>query len=139
NPRARFVVLRDNDGAPCSELKKRLSEKCPSNRRSLIKIRLVMQMLEAWLLGDPLAVEKAYGVKRQILNRRKFRDPDALANASEELKKLVPGYQKVSGAREIAKHMKIQQNKSRSFKVFWEGLEALVATIVGGQGPEEEE
>jgi len=46
-----------------------------------------------------------------------------LSNAAEELKKLTENsYQKVSGSREIGKHLSIENNQSRSFQVFIQGI-----------------
>lgn len=132
NPNARFIVLRDNDGVDCRKLKKELANLCPRHARQSVKIRLVMQMLESWILGDLLALGRAFN-KPQLADRqdsRKFRNPDDLANASEEVVRLVPEYQKVSGAREVAKYMTPADNRSTSFRAFRSGLAALVKDII---------
>jgi hypothetical protein len=57
--RPRFVVMRDNDGADCLRLKARLMELVPPNAVPQVKIRLVVQELESWYLGDLEAVKQA--------------------------------------------------------------------------------
>jgi hypothetical protein len=72
-------------------------------------------------------VEKAFqlnGIARRQ-NQRKFRNPDALSNAEQELRRLVPQYQKIAGSREIAPHLKMENNRSHSFGVFLSGVRSL--------------
>ncbi|MBF0285504.1 MAG: DUF4276 family protein [Magnetococcales bacterium] len=129
----RFVVLRDNDGHPrCAELKQRLAKLCSDNGRPDALIRLACQEMESWLLGDPNAI--AVGFEDQTLvkkigNKAKFRDPDHLLKPSEELKALILGYQKRSGARKIAPYLDPDLNRSRSFQVFVNGLQRLVQDV----------
>ena len=126
-PGASFVVLRDCDSADCHDVKEKLSALCADAGRPDSVIRIVCPHLEAWFLGDLQAVSAAYerpAILRQK-GKAKFRNPDALANASDELKKLVPNYQKLAGARAIAERMNVQANTSVSFGVFVEGLRRL--------------
>lgn len=53
-----------------------------------------------------------------LSRKAKFRNPDRLANAEDELLKIIPEYQKVSGARAIAPYINIAGNLSHSFNVF---------------------
>lgn len=127
---ARFVIVRDQDSAECHALKRRLGGLCAHAGRSDSLVRIVCPHLESWFLGDLAAVEKAFdrrGFAKRQLNR-KFRNPDALANAEQELKKLIPTYQKISGSRAIAPHLSLSSNQSRSFKNFISGVQALVKT-----------
>ncbi len=121
---ARFIVVRDQDSADCYEIKKRLCDICSSSGRKDTVVRIACHEMESWFLGDLQAVEKAYNIgglsRRQ--QQRKYRNPDGLNNAAQELKKLVPGYQKISGARTIGQHMDINRNCSASFRVFLEGV-----------------
>lgn len=90
----------------------------PAGRVDAI-IRIACRELESFYIGDLMAVEKAFslnGLHRQQGNR-KFRTPDQLNNAKQELKKLTKNkYQEISGSREIAKHMDVDNNKSHSFQ-----------------------
>jgi hypothetical protein len=64
---------------------------------------------------------------RQVpVRRAKFRKPDRLTNASDELGRLVQMKGKVSRAKKIAPHMNIKKNVSHSFNVFVSGLERFV-------------
>lgn len=65
-------------------------------------------------------------------NRRRYRNPDNIANASQELKRLVPNYQKVNGARKIAPHLDPERNRSYSFGIFITGLARVVSEMTTG-------
>jgi hypothetical protein len=58
-----------------------------------------------------------------------FRNPDAISNAKQELKKLVPTYQPINGSNAIAQFMDITKNSSHSFNVFVSGVKKLVQEI----------
>jgi len=128
NPDARFVVLRDQEGADCRVVKRRIQRLCLRAGRPDAVVRIVCHHLEAWFLGDLEAVEMAFGLHGLAAQsgRRHLRDPDALPNALQELKRLVPSYQKRSGARSIGVHMVPERNRSRSFQVFIEGLRRIL-------------
>jgi hypothetical protein len=98
-----FVVIRDKDQSDCVQLKDRLKSLCEKNGRPETLVRIVVHELESWFLGDLAAVGSAFDQPKlaESQRNRKFRNPDALANAQEELKRLVKGYQKVSGALHI--------------------------------------
>ena len=91
-------------------------------------MRIVCHHLESWFLGDLAAVENAYKLNgiAERQEQRKYCNPDRLANAEEELRRLVPRYQKVGGARLISPRLNIDANKSHSFKVFISGVHRLV-------------
>jgi hypothetical protein len=77
-------------------------------------------------LGDLTAVEKAFGVNlSKIKSKTIYGNPDKIQNAKQELKKLVPTYQQISGSQRIAKNMNIDDNKSKSFRVFVDGVRKL--------------
>lgn len=126
-PGVEFVVLIDQDSNDCRQLKLHLFELCEQGRRTDALIRIVCHELESWFLGDLRAVEEAFGMSGLARRQQetKFRDPDRLANPSEILKSLVPGYQKVSGARSISKYMNPDVNNSTSFAVFLDGLKRV--------------
>lgn len=131
NPQARFVILRDQDSANCLDIKQRLQKLCEQTGRDNCLIRIVCHELEAWFLGDLAAVSVAYDLPHltRLSEKAKFRNPDRLSNAADELQKLVEGYQKVGGARAIAPHLNLADNRSRSFNVFLEGVQRLVSEI----------
>ncbi|MDD5320634.1 MAG: DUF4276 family protein [Methylococcales bacterium] len=129
-PDTAFVIVRDKDGADCIEIKKRLVNLCQQAGRSDSLVRIACHELESWFLGDLAAVEKAFNIKKLAGQQqtRKYKEPDKLSNASEELEKLVKGYRKVSGAKKIAAHMTIDQNYSHSFNCFIRSVSGLTKT-----------
>ncbi len=126
-PGTSFVIVRDKDKADCLEVKKHLVDLCIQAGRSDCLVRIACHELESWFLGDLAAVEKAFNINKLSgqQQNRKYKDPDKLANASEELEKLVKGYRKVSGAKKIAFHMSIDRNSSHSFNCFVQGVRGL--------------
>ena len=52
NPRARFIVLRDQDSADCKKLKSDLAAICKHARKKAV-IRIACHELEAFYLADP--------------------------------------------------------------------------------------
>ncbi len=134
-PGAQFIVLRDKDAADCRRLKAGLRKLCVVGGKPGALIRIVCHELETWCLGDLKAVELAFGRSglARLQNRERFRDPDRFANAAQELKRLVPGYQKVSGARSIGQHLDPGGNRSQSFNVFLTGLATLLAGMPSPQ------
>lgn len=127
-----FVIIRDKDLADGPALKSELCKVCANNDRPETLVRIVVHELESWILGDLAAVAKAYNMPRlaETQQKVKFRNPDNLPNPSEELAKLVKGYQKVSGARNVAPHLSLGNNVSKSFQVFEDGLAAYVESII---------
>lgn len=124
-PHVRFVIVRDQDSADCRIVKQRLVDLCAPAGKPDSLVRIVCPHLESWFLGDLAAVEKAFhrpGFSKHQLSR-KFRNPDVLANAEQELKKLTPTYQKISGSRAIAPHLSLDNNQSKSFKNFISGIQ----------------
>jgi len=129
-PDSVFLVMRDKDSGDCMAIKQSLLDKVTeAGRQDITLIRIACHELESFYLGDLAAVEK--GLELKGLSRhqhtKKFRKPDNLANASEELSKLTKKtYQKVSGSRAIAPYLKIDgSNKSHSFNILLDGLRKL--------------
>lgn len=117
-----FVILRDNDGSDCKLLKQKLTNLAlPSGKP--FKVRVVCQELESWFLGDSEAVKAAFPRCRFSNQTAKYRDPDKLTNASDEIAKLTGDFSKVGRAELIAPHLEPARNVSRSFKVFFDTLQ----------------
>lgn len=127
-PGVRFVVVRDNDNGDCVRTKERLVALCREAGRDDVLVRIACQELEAWYLGDPDALARAFGDERlrDLSNRERFRNPDAVVGPAQALAELAPGFQKVSGARVMAEHLTEGANRSRSFQVFFEGLRRVI-------------
>lgn len=130
NTEARFVVMRDQDSDPnCVALKSRLVMKCQeSGRGDVSLVRLACRELETFYLADLKAVEKALdikglGAKQQVA---KFRNPDNLVSPSHELKTLSKQrYEKISGSREIGRHLTVDNVRSDSFRNLIQGIKRL--------------
>lgn len=130
-PGVHFVVVRDNDGQDCIALKRRLTGLCRDAGREDTLVRIACQELEAWYLGEPSALAAAFHHDdlRALGARARFRDPDAVARPALELRTLVPGFQKVSGARRMAHHLTREHNRSRSFQAFIQGINGLARSL----------
>ncbi len=126
-PDVRFVVVRDQDTADCLAVKERLASLCADAGRPDSLVRIVCTELESWVLGDLDALAEAFDqpTLSKLKSKAKFRDPDKLSSAAQEVRKLVPTYQKVSGAREVTKHIVPERNRSHSFQVFLKGVRDL--------------
>ena len=133
-PGVRFVVLRDNDGDDCMHLKQKLARICQESGRADTLVRIVCQELEAWYLGEPDALADAFEIERlrEIGRKARFRDPDAVQQPSQALRRLVPGFRKVNGARTMASYLSRARNRSRSFQVLLSGLDRVYAEIEDG-------
>lgn len=131
-PGARFVVLRDNDGANCRELKEKLAALCRDAGREDTLVRIACQELEAWYLGEPEALAEAFGNDqlRRLKGKAKYRDPDSLMNPAEEVAKLVPAFQKVSGARKMGRRLSLARNESQSFRALVNGVKKHAANML---------
>ena len=146
----RIVVLPDLDGQECGELKKKLEQiareanlttKTFAAGQGLFHVlnRIAIEELEAWFFGDVEAMCTAYpGVPRTLATKTAFRDPDAIRGGTWERLERVPkaagyfkgGLTKIAAAREIAKHMQADRNRSHSFGVFRDGLRAMVRGVL---------
>ena len=136
-PGVRFAVVRDNDGKNCHALKERLRGLCDAGRRNDTLIRIACQELEAWYLGEPDAIADAFkrDALRSIGQKARFREPDAVPRPSEAIEQLVPEFQKVSGARRMARHLTRERNRSTSFRVFMAGIEAVATDLAARESP----
>lgn len=134
-PGDHFVVLRDNDGADCAAVKRSLQALCAQGGRPETMVRLVCQELEGWYLGDLAALAAAFDEPKvdTPAHPKRFKDPDAWKKPSVEVKRLVPTFQKMGGARAMARHLSQENNGSHSLRVFVTGLRGL-AEGLGYQG-----
>ncbi len=132
----RFVVVQDNDGSDCRRLKSKLADLCSDSGRSDTMIRIAVQELEAWYFGDTEALSRAFkNDKLKNLNKKaRYRNPDTIPKPSDAIARLVPEFQKVSGARRLAEFLSRKNNRSTSYNVFLTGLEQLLQDDGGGHG-----
>lgn len=134
-PNSVFLIMRDQDSGDCKVIKQDLLEKVAnSGKKTTSVVRIACRELESFYLGDLQAVED--GLKQNNLsklqNNKKFRDPDRLNNAKEELEKISKGvYQEISGSRSISTHLKLDgSNKSTSFNVLLSGIRDLTTATI---------
>ena len=148
DPNIRVLVLVDRDDDDCAVLKAELESsaggsgmttKTAPDHDGTFRVvnRIVIEELEAWFFGDVPALVAAYpGVSSSLAAKAAFRDPDAIAGGTwEALHRVLQraghyaGAQrlpKIEVARRVAAEMAILGNRSRSFQVFVEGLDALL-------------
>ena len=132
NPDATFIVMRDQDATPdCSVIKQILRDLCTVGGRHDAVVRIACRELEAFYWGDLLAVEKALEIPglSRLSNRKQFRNSDSIVNPAAKLRKVTNGlYQKVSGSREIGKHISFEDIGSNSFRILYDSIrKALIA------------
>lgn len=127
-PNTRFVVMRDQDAADCKAVKAGLLQRVKASGRAHVLVRVACRDLESWVLGDWAAIARAFERPQLADNQNKaaFRDPDAVVNGVDALRKYVPEYQKRDGARRLGLLLDPQSNRSTSFKAFCTGLAKLV-------------
>ena len=133
-PDTRFIVLRDQDSADCHAVKKRLVALCVHAGRRDALVRVACHELESFYLGDLAAVGATLEQPQLAAQQgtRKFRSPDALGNAAEELCKVTGRkYQKLAGSRAIAPHLRLDGgNRSHSFNALIDGIRRVAASAV---------
>lgn len=97
--------------------------------------RIAIEELEAWFIGDWLAVQTAYPrVPATLPQKTGFRDPDAVAGGTwEALERVLKkagyfgaGLRKVELARAVAPQMELNRNQSRSFQAFASAVSAAM-------------
>ncbi|MBD2485477.1 DUF4276 family protein [Planktothrix sp. FACHB-1365] len=134
SPNTQFIIVHDQDSHDCQKLKAELLQICQTAGQNTPMIRIICHELESWFLGDLVAVEKAYNLKPNSLsqqqNKRKYRNPDQLNCAKQELKNLVPEYYSATHSKQIAPYLSLTDNKSKSFQVFMQGIKMLLETQI---------
>jgi len=130
-PGARFAVVRDNDGGDCETLKGHLRAICRGGGRADSLVRIACQELEAWYFGEPEALAEAFEDDRLagVGAKARYREPDAVARPTAELERIIPAFQKVSGARRMAARLTRERNRSPSFRVLLDGIERIHADM----------
>jgi hypothetical protein len=128
-PALGFVVLQDKDHNDCIDLKAKLQELCQKSGKSNTLVRIACHHLESWYIGNLGTVLPLYNIN-PLKYENKYRNPDKLSNACEELKKLTHNqYQKISGSRQIGAAFPIDHNtnRSHSYRVFIEGIHKVIS------------
>jgi len=141
----RIVVLVDRDSDDCEKLKNRLesmagqaglpTKTSPGDKgHFLVLNRVAVEELESWFIGDPEALRKAFtGLPKIDVTKGIFHNPDnggsweALHRYLKKHNIYRNSFPKIDAARRIAPHMEIVANRSKSFRIFISGLEAMLA------------
>jgi hypothetical protein len=128
-PNTRFIVMRDQDSGDCKEVKAGLVKRCTEAGRPDAIVRVACRELEAFFLGDWVAVAQAYErpALGKLAAKATYRNPDGLGSPSKELARHLPGYQKRDGARRIAPLVDPERNKSASFHALRSAVIAMGA------------
>lgn len=128
SPNDRILILRDNDCGNCSERKKKITLMADSaGKLGITKVRIVCQMLESWFLGDANALRNSRYLEKPVPKRLCNCDPDQQLDPKRELGRLRRGYNAISGARAIAPHLNIEENRSQSFQHTINAIRYLIA------------
>lgn len=132
----RIVVLVDRDTDECVELKERLLQMVSDAGlpADVVVCRIAIEELEAWFLGDVPALRTVYPqLPASLAQQAKYRDPDGIVGGTWEALEHVlvkngyrRGLRKVETAANVARHMNVESNRSRSFEVFRDGVRRLV-------------
>ncbi|TAK37515.1 MAG: DUF4276 family protein [Saprospiraceae bacterium] len=124
----KVIIIQDQDSSDCKEVKQKLAALVNENSTLPSLVRIACRELEAWYLGDMDALEKAYPhfKAERHRNRAKFRDPDT-CNASDELRKIIPDFQKSTAARRMPSEMDFSKNRSGSFQHLVKGLKSFLS------------
>lgn len=130
------MILVDRDDEDCYKLKQKLcdaSHIVTQKKGTIVLHRIAIEELEAWFLGDIAAIRVSYPrIPVSLAQKAKFRDPDAIKGGTwETLDKLLKdyGYQglfKTHFAQQVAPNMDVENNRSKSFQVFRDGLRKIV-------------
>ena len=137
------IVVVDADDRDCKAFKQELLgvlNACNSRPKTLF--RIAIEEGEAWLLGDRAAVKSGYPNANDAVLNGYVQDSvcgtwevltDAVhSGGSKILKKLgypAAGMAKCAWAGEIAPHMDIDSNGSKSFQVFRDGVKKLARQV----------
>ena len=139
------VVVVDLDNDDCLKFKQDLLNVLNTcNPRPKTLFRIAIEEVEAWLLGDRPAITVAYPNARTSILNRYAQDSicgtwEMLADAihpggSNSLKQSgypVAGAAKCEWARNIAPCMDVENNQSKSFQVFRDGVRKLAGVQTG--------
>lgn len=127
DPEARFLILRDNDRGNCRERKERIQHLVDKSRNPRpTKIRIVVEELEAWFLGDLVALERSGLLVRSKRPNKLKKDPEDHVKPVEVLRQLDGAYQKTLGAKRIAPYLSPENNESRSFHAMVQAVKELM-------------
>jgi hypothetical protein len=140
----KVIVLVDRDNGNCHDLKQQLEHMARTAGLQTktavgtggagfqVVNRIVIEELEAWFMGDTAALQCAFSSLRSVRFPNSFNNPDN-GGTWERLHHFLKqhgiyrnSFPKIDAARNIAKHMEPDRNRSRSFQCFLQGVEACL-------------
>lgn len=140
----RIVVLIDEDREDCQKLKQKLEEYVQNAGLATPSIsdnfrvlnRIAVEEIEAWFFGDINALRNQHHrVSPNLTKQATYRNPDTIKGGTwEALERVLSnaGYytkgfmSKTEIARNIAPFMNPEQNTSKSFQIFRDGLKSFL-------------
>ena len=130
---AKILITIDQDNNDCKQLKNKIIGIIGENYACEYKIRIVCKELESWLLGDLLAIEKAFPrfKSASIAKKAQIRDVDKINKPSNFLLRIIPEYKdrkkipKLEFSKKTAQFLDITNNKSTSFNNTIEAIKQL--------------
>jgi hypothetical protein len=123
----KVIIIHDQDSSDCKVLKAELQKLANTISGVPSLVRIACKELEAWYIGDIDALEAMYPQFKanRYRNWSVFKNPD-ICNASDELRKLIPRFQKGIASKEITKHINLDKNKSKSFNHLITGIKKFL-------------
>jgi len=121
---AKILITMDQDANDCQQLKQKLSDIIGENCNCDYKIRIICRELESWLLGDLLAIEKAFPKFKSmsVAKKTQMRHVDKIkGKPSDFLLRIIPEFKdrkklpKLEFSKKIAPFLDITNNCSPSF------------------------
>jgi hypothetical protein len=106
----------------------------PYKSRPQVLNRIAIEELEAWFFGDVQAITTAYPrVPRTLAEKSKYRNSDAITGGTwEALERTLQkagyypaGMPKIEVARNVARYMVPDRNRSPSFKTFIDAIRMM--------------
>ena len=111
----RFVVLVDQDGEDCRELKQKIQEKIQDIDNEKCIVCIACRELEAWYLANPDELQKVYPLFSKIRNKKHFReDPSNIKQPARMLDKHIPEFRKIEAAERMGEELGGKFSKSSS-------------------------
>jgi hypothetical protein len=112
NPKARFIVLRDQDNDDCARIKRELVRLSALAGKPHTTITIACREIEAYYLGDLHAVEIGLQIPNIARQQHKARTKNR--------------YNKVSGSRAIAPYLNIETPRSASFRYLIQAIQSAL-------------
>lgn len=134
----RIVVVVDQDRDDCLDLKKILcdaSSVVTQQKGNIVLHRIAVEELESWFLGHISAICAEYKkIPTSLCQQAGFRNPDTIKGGTwEQLDRILKKYgyetglQKIDFAQKVAPYMDMENNQSKSFQVFRDGLRTIIS------------